>query len=55
MRTVTARAEGEDWIDDVEDHFNDALEVFEDHPNLQASKAEPSEENREITISEPCV
>jgi tetratricopeptide (TPR) repeat protein len=41
MRTVTARAEGEDWIDDVEDHFNDALEVFEDHPNLQASKAEP--------------
>ena len=41
MRTITARAEGDDWIEDVEDHFNDALEVFEDHPDLQASKAEP--------------
>ena len=41
MRTITARAEGDDWIEDVEDHFDDALEVFEDHPDLQASKAEP--------------
>ena len=41
MRTISARAEEEDWIDDVEEHFNDALEVFEDHPDLQASKAEP--------------
>ena len=41
MRTITARAEGDDWIEDVEDHFEDALEVFEDHPDLQASKAEP--------------
>ena len=41
MRTITARAEGDDWIEDVEDHFEDALEVFEDNPDLQASKAEP--------------
>ena len=41
MRTIAARAEGDDWIEDVENHFNDALEVFEDHPDLQASKAEP--------------
>ena len=41
MRTIAAGAEGDDWIDDVEDHFNDALEIFEDHPDLQASKAEP--------------
>jgi tetratricopeptide (TPR) repeat protein len=41
MRTITARAEGDDWINVVENHFDEALEIFDNNPDLQASKSEP--------------
>lgn len=41
LRTVTITAEGEDWIEDAQNHFEVALELYEEHPELRGSPAEP--------------